>query len=171
MGELLVASRTLGRVCPMREAKPRKPNLPVIWYMQQTFCPAQIRKESKQCWDKRPGLTPAPRPVTGRNGKYYSWMTANSHFNHYHTCHTPPSSFPSSFPSPFSSSSSYSPVKLIIEQNLSFLWFIFWPVCPWLNILHWSGANIDFMIQCFTIKIKHLTTLYNICLNELSNIK
>ena len=53
--EPLVARNNQGRICPMREANPRKPNLPVIWYMQQTFCPGKIRKKSKQCRDKLAG--------------------------------------------------------------------------------------------------------------------
>ena len=163
MEEPLVARSLLGSVCPMREANPRKPNLPVIWYMQQTFCPAQIRKKSKQCSDKRLVVAGAPLGCwrDGTENIIHEWQpTATSTTITHATLLT------------LLASPLYPwLVKLQIEQNLSFLWFIFCPVCPWLNTLHHWPANIDLMIQCFTIKIKHLTTLYNICPNELSNIK
>ena len=65
VGEPLVARNNQGRICPMREANPRKPNLPVIWYMQQTFCPGKIRKRANNAeisWLAGADQAPASQP-------------------------------------------------------------------------------------------------------------
>ena len=158
--EPLVGRNNQARICPMREANPRKPNLPVIWYMQQTFWPGKIRKESKQCRDKlagwdRPGARESSRWGDGTENIIHEWQLTATWATITHATMLPTKYIN----------------KSELNRNSASCVIHFLPSLSLSDWIHWSRANIDSMIQCFTIKIKHLTTLYNICSNELPNIK
>lgn len=114
--------------------------------------PREDKEESKQCWDKlagwgRPGASQLARVrVTGWNGKYYSWMTANSHLSHTITHATGLTTT-----RPRTVKYSYSHWENF-QQNFSFLWFIFCPVCP--SLTKYTGPEQILILWFSVLQLK-----------------